>query len=102
MSVTSIFLFLLAIFVQLNQNLNDLDEKVEKVDEKHQGVLWYISVSSLSHFNDYLRVIDNVKAGNKQTAHQVAHAKLIVAIAKKPRRDFVYKHCSKQGRDYSS
>ena len=65
----SLFLLLLVVFRELDQDLDDLDEKIEEVKEQDHGVLWNIFVTSLSSLDDELCIINDVKASNEEAAH---------------------------------
>ena len=65
-SIISLLLFLV-IFLHLHQELNNLDEKIEKVHEENHGVGWYVShVHGLRFLDDHLGIIDDVHAGYEE------------------------------------
>ena len=74
-SSLSLVFLLLVVFRELDQDLDDLDEKIEEVEEQDHGVLWNIFVASLSSLDDELCIINDVEASNKEAAHGVDESK---------------------------
>ena len=72
-SVISLLLFLI-VFLQLHQDLNNLNEKIEKVHEEDHGVGWYVShVLGLGSLDDHLGIIDDVHACDEESKEKVCH-----------------------------